>query len=369
MVRRLVISAILLQVSACATMVPPPAVPGWNTLAGTPLTIEDDERKLWQEAKRHRAELAEDKLLVNDAALTGYLESVLAATMGAPLPPEAPKPAVYVMRNAERRAEAAADGGIVITTSTLAIMQNEAQLAGVLGHEVAHFVARHALVRARYAKTSRSMVERMELSREHETYCDRYALARMQAAGYDVRELPRVLELLASDEDKAASWLRHEPFRSHPFTNERIRTLRAITAEAPVGTGRIDADRYELAIAAVLPIAAEVELEAKLLDQAKASTDRLLRIRPNSGRAHYLVAERARLTERDGRRSPSVREAYERAVELAPDDPEAVRALAFLYHGEGDLRRATPLLERYLSLVPDASDRKLIERYLGRSNP
>jgi hypothetical protein len=35
-------------------------------------------------------------------------------------------------------------------------------------------------------------------------------------------------------------------------------------------------------------------------------------------------------------------------------------------HGDGDAARATPLLEKYLSLVPDAADRKLIERYFSK---
>lgn len=369
MIRRLILYALLLQIAACAAVVPPPVVPGWDTMRGVPVTIDDEERKLWDEGKRYRDELAEKKLLVNDTALTGYIESVLTGIMAAPLPPEVPKPAVYVLRDAERRAGAAADGSILFTTSTLAAIHNEAQLAGVLGHEIAHVIARHALVRARYAKASRSLVERMELSRGQETYCDRYALERMQAAGYNVRELPMVLELLGWDEDQnLGSWLRHDPFRSHPFTHERTRALQAGMPADATG-GRIDAERYEQAIANVLPIAAQVELDAKQLNQAKATIDRLLRIRPDSGRGHYLLAEYTRLTEREGRRSASARTAYERAVELAPNDPEAVKALGYLYHGEGDMGRATPLLERYLSLVPDASDRKLIERYLGRTSP
>ncbi len=78
-----------------------------------------------------------------------------------------------------------------------------------------------------------------------------------------------------------------------------------------------------------------------------------------------MLAEHARLTEREGRRSATARRHYERAVELAPEDPDAVRALALLCREDGDLERARPLFATYLRVAPQAPERKLIERYLA----
>ncbi|MBI4517341.1 MAG: tetratricopeptide repeat protein [Deltaproteobacteria bacterium] len=106
-----------------------------------------------------------------------------------------------------------------------------------------------------------------------------------------------------------------------------------------------------------------------MLDRATASISRYLALRPESGRGYFLKAEHARLTAPEGRRSSTARQAYERAVELAPDDPDAVRELGLLYYGDGEVARATVLLQKYLSLVPDAADRNLIQRYLdGRGS-
>ena len=328
------------------------------------MAINDDERRLWEQAKEVRAQLAEKDLLVNDQALNAYLETVLNGLMLAPVPEQVPKPAVYVMRSPVRIGSSFADGGILVTVGMLAAIQNEAQLAALLGHELGHFTARHAFVQSRFAATNRSTVDRMELSRQNESAADQYALMAMRQAGYDPREALKLLALSKPEEGELSPGM--EPFRSHPFTQERIHDLNAAIGAVQGQTLRVDEERYNQAIVSVLPVAADVELKAGQLERANASIARLLALQPDSGRAYYLKAEHARLTERDGRNSAPARQAYQRAVELAPNDPEAVRALGLLYQGDGNMAAATPLLEKYLQLAPDAADRKLIERYLGR---
>src|SRR5581483_5396544 len=51
---------------------------------------------------------------------------------------------VYLVRSAGVNANASADGTIVVYTGILPVAQDEAGLAVVLGHEVAHVVARHS---------------------------------------------------------------------------------------------------------------------------------------------------------------------------------------------------------------------------------
>src|SRR5262249_49961941 len=126
-------------------------------------------------------------------------------------------------------------------------------------------------------------------------------------------------------------------------------------------------ERYEGEIADLLPQVAVAELEVHDPPRAKVVIDRYVRLRPDSGRGQYLLAEYARLTEPEGRRAASVRRGYERAVELSPGDPDAVRALALLSREDGDLARAHALFATYLRVAPDAPDRKLMERYLAET--
>jgi predicted Zn-dependent protease len=325
---------------------------------------EDDERALWVESQRDLAKLQEEDQLVADAELSRYLDGVLAALLPE-LADGAPRPRVFVLRSPERNAATTSDGMVFVSTSFLAALEDEAGLAALLGHELAHFLARHSLVDARFAQVSSSTVQRMEVSRDQEEHADRQGLELVRRAGYDPGGALRMLELL--ERDAAAARGPYPRFESHPFVPDRIRALRRQLAGQAV-QGRREAERYDEAIADLLLVAAEIELEAGLLDRADAAVDRHLRLRPGSGRGYFLRAEHERRVAREGRRSPAVRSDYERAVELAPDDPDALRALGFLCREAGERQRARDLFGRYLRAAPDAADRKTVERYLGEDS-
>jgi predicted Zn-dependent protease len=347
---------------ACATPIPYPAVPAWNQ-PGAASAVAEDERALWAEAARSVEKLEEQDALVEDAQLEGYLDGVLAALLPGGLPAEAPKSRVRVLRTAERNAAALADGTVLVSTSFLAALADEAQLAALLGHEVAHQLARHTVIERRFEKLSASTVRRMELSRALEEEADRIGLERIEHAGYEPRAVIEMLELISQDDAETRG--PYPQFESHPFVPERIRALRGLVPRAAPEPGRREAARYEAALADLLLVAAEIELEEGQLERADAAIDRHLRLRPESGRGWYWKAEHERRVAKEGRHAPAARRAYERAVELAPDDPDALRALGFLYRESGEPERARALFGRYLSVAPDAADRKLIERYLG----
>src|SRR5205823_5790053 len=96
---------------------------------------------------------------------------------GAALAPGVPAPEVRVVSNVDRQALVLPNGTILVSTSYLAVLENEAQLAGLLGHELGHFIGRHALVGKRYAAVSTSTVERMRLARSLEEEADETGLA------------------------------------------------------------------------------------------------------------------------------------------------------------------------------------------------
>jgi len=348
---------------ACASPPTPPVVEAWHGPSGAEIVVDEDERALWAEAREGLAVLEEEGLLVGDEALEGYLNSLVESLLPGPLPEAAPTPEAYVVRAVRRNASSSPAGGIFVSTGYLAALENEAQLASVLGHEVAHFLARDSVAEERFARVNASTVDRMRLSREREERADRVGLELMLAAGYEPREAIRMLDLIRLEDQSAPGSV--PQWESHPFVPERIRQVKKAIRNARRGNGRLETERYEEAIADVLVIEAELELEALLLDRAEASIARYLRLRPRSSRGHYLKAELARLTSPEGRRSPAARLSYERAVDLSPEDPDALRALGLLCHEDGDSTRAIELLSRYLSIAPDAADRGIIERYIA----
>jgi predicted Zn-dependent protease len=347
----------------CHVAPPVPQVPAWTDPAASGADVADDERALWTTAEQSIAELDAGGLLLSDPKVSAYLADVLARVLPGPLPRGVPTPQVRVVRLVDRQAVALPNGAILVSTSYLAVLANEAQLAAVLGHELGHVLGRDNLIQTRYRALSTSTVERMRVARSLEEAADATGLALMRRAGYDPREMIATLELIEAD-DRASrgpvfAW------ESHPHVPDRLETLRDELGPV-VGTEIAHhQERYEDAIADLLLVAAQQELGARRLGRARAAIDRHLRLRPQSGRGYLLLAEHARLTERGGRRSATARRHYERAVELAPDDPETVRALALLHYHEGDLERARPLFATYLRIAPRAPDRKLIERYLA----
>jgi predicted Zn-dependent protease len=90
-----------------------------------------------------------------------------------------PNTEVLLVNDTEVKASALSGGSIEISTALLARLQNEAELAGVLAHEVAHLAAKTDCVR--FVITSR---ERSR-DQEHEREADEAAIRTLTKAGYD----------------------------------------------------------------------------------------------------------------------------------------------------------------------------------------
>ncbi len=152
-----------------------------------------------------------------------------------------------------------APGGYVfITTGALRLMKNEAELAGVLSHELGHITAKHALKMARAGKIGEAAVDLgaqtekdkqkfMELvdlivngllerglSKGDEYQADRLGVEFAYNAGYDPRSMSAFLATLKSKEGSYDSgW-----FKTHPPLTSRITKINAqIRRDMPDAAG------------------------------------------------------------------------------------------------------------------------------------
>ena len=155
---------------------------------------------------------------------------------------------VVLVRSNEANANASADGTIVVYTGILPITQSEAGLAVVIGHEVAHVVARHSAERLSQVVVAQNLTNiaaalaspqyqgavggalglgaqygvLMPFSRAHESEADHLGLYYMAKAGYDPAEAPRLWERMSAGTKGAPpEWL-----SSHPSHTTRITQLR-----------------------------------------------------------------------------------------------------------------------------------------------
>ncbi|RME31973.1 MAG: peptidase M48 [Candidatus Zixiibacteriota bacterium] len=154
-----------------------------------------------------------------------------------------------VIESDQVNAFAAPGGWIYIYTGLLSRMDNEAEMAAVLSHEVSHVVARHGVKRLQKAlgfalayqlvfgdnpskATQAAVGTGMGLlfagySRDAEREADRFGFEYMTRVGYDPHGAVTMFEKLAAIGGAGSANVFEKLSRSHPETQERIANARA----------------------------------------------------------------------------------------------------------------------------------------------
>ncbi|MDA8101029.1 MAG: M48 family metalloprotease [Nitrospiraceae bacterium] len=158
---------------------------------------------------------------------------------------------------------AAPGGYIFITRGALERMQNEAELAGVLAHEVAHVAERHALRRigvsvsadgstglakrmggtaeANQAERDRLVEKTLDILLDQgygsadDQQADHDAILITALAGYDPAAMAQYLERLNSDKGKALELLKH----THPAGPARVSAIRETIKSESIDGSRL----------------------------------------------------------------------------------------------------------------------------------
>jgi predicted Zn-dependent protease len=173
---------------------------------------------------------------------------------------------VTLLNSNVNNAFAVPGGYVYVTRQLVALMNDEAELAFVLGHEVAHVAARHADKRAQRsglaglgaailgAVTGSSIVANLagtgaelyslNYSRDQESEADRLGVRYLARAGYDPAAGADILTSLGAQtnlEGKLSGQGGREPvswFSTHPANAERIAEVRRAAAAYATTTGR-----------------------------------------------------------------------------------------------------------------------------------
>ncbi len=323
-------------------------------------TITTEDRQLWKEADGAEARMLEQGGLHHDPQLETYLMNVVSRLLPEALRPASASIRVHVVEDSELMANAAPNGAIFVSTGLLTALRNEAQIASVLGHELAHFLARHASKQQQADQQSGSTVRRMQVSRQLEREADEVASWLVQDAGYDLVEFERAYEIISREgepSDVDAAWL------SHPVPPARMNIIRRIV-EGRTSGGEVAVERYDDAVVDVLLVSAEIALDRFDVDSAKQALDRHLARRPKSPRGQFLLGRWLQQQDPEGEASPASIEAFERAREEIPDDPELLRTIGLAYRKVGRRQDAKRALDRYLALVPEARDAAILRAYI-----
>jgi predicted Zn-dependent protease len=238
-----------------------------NPATGRRQLILMSEQQEIQVGRESDAQVRKEMGVYDDAALQRYV-----ATIGARLVKEAHRPGLpwtfTVVDEPAVNAFALPGGFIYITRGILPFLQSEAELAGVLGHEIGHVDARHSaeayskqmgaglgLAVAGILAPSTQPVQGvasvglqalfLKYSRDDELEADGLGVGYEAAAGWDPHAMPALLNTLARIEDASGS-RRGVPnwTLTHPPAEDRVVKIQEAVAAAPPAH-TVNAREYE----------------------------------------------------------------------------------------------------------------------------
>jgi predicted Zn-dependent protease len=211
------------------------------------------------------AEIGAEFEIYDDAPLTAYVQSV-----GNRITAICDRRDIdyhfAVIKSDEMNAFALPGGYIYIYTGLMKAVDDEAQLAAVLAHEVGHVTARHATERLTAMYGAQAAVSLLlgenpaeyqlllanifsttgflAYSRANEYEADRLGTSYTSMAGYDPEGMAELLgkfvDTEASEPSKLEQWL-----STHPPARDRIGRVEVLAASLPLaGTGERNAARY-----------------------------------------------------------------------------------------------------------------------------
>jgi len=296
----------------------------------------------------------------NDPVLADYVASV-----GRRLAPHTQRPYLpyrFLLSNAPAPSAAALPGGTVILSRGLvAQLQNEAQLAAILAHNLAHITARDPgprfLPRASYADSS-SMWDgliaatgappTLPHTREQERQADAAAITTLTAAGYDPREYAAALELLAH--------LGENPWNTiHPHSPDSLANLQIPKSPNPqMEIGEANFRQFTLLLRsqknALLTLAQAQAALVRDKNPRRSQTlaEQALRLLPNDYAANLIMANALNA----GGQISEARHYARLAMSIHPDAPAALLTLAQSDVTDHNYSAALARLDAYAALLP-----------------
>lgn len=402
--------ALCLTLTGCAG----PQVPAL-TASAPGFQQSPEERKLVARAVALDRELDEKGMLLDDPAVLGYIR----ATGQALVPPSAAGHVSFnfhVLRSPLVNAFALPNGSVYLTVGLLDRLESEAELAQVLGHEIAHVVLRHGLKVSESRRTSMVTAHIADLllfgtsiaylpyiasvasySREQEDEADRFGLGAVAAQGYDPNAALSIferMELVKKGESLDGSW-----YSSHPANAARRDALKALLREgkvtAPAATR--DASRYRTQVASVAVDNIRLKLAGRQYESALDAATRNLADHPGSatllaykGEAYRHMADdplgaarehawlygktyndklTAEFEQRRGEFRDAAHAAYVESLALEKALPLAQRGLGLVQLGRGEYKAARDSLALYLNHNPVVQDRDYITNLLKGIEP
>lgn len=334
--------------------------------------------------------IAENEGLYPDPEVQEYVRSL--GEKLAKLSPRKVPYRFYVVNSSVQNAFALPGGPVFVTRGLILMLENESELAGVLGHEIGHIGRRH---HARYLEkvlglslllqvTSVLVGDRgassqillqlaniganllaLKFSRDQEREADAFGVDIVSKAGYDPKGFVSLFEKFKKiQKERPPAWL-----STHPLPEERIKNVSRMIADYRRPGMRVDSEEFRKVKERILKTRRSFDLyeEGKRLfregkkDLALEKFRESLKAFERNQMAHVYMA--VILTDM-GRHEEALKHAT-KAVEIDPDLLWARFVRGVVLFNKGSYRESLKELERARQLVPTFPDTYY---YLGRNH-
>lgn len=239
---------------------------------------------------------------------------VVASRTALPNAPDLPYEFV-VLNNNVPNAWALPGGKLAINRGLLIELNDESELAAVLGHEIVHAAANHSAAQLsrntifglgaaavgiaasgseygnliNYGSQMGAAAWMARYGRDDELESDHYGMLIMSEAGYDPRGAVRLQETFVRMSEGRNQDFISGLFASHPPSQKRVDANKAFLSELPSG-GRVNRDRYQNAIAQIKRDQEAYDAQDEAIkaleekpDLALKQLDRAVNIQPDEG--------------------------------------------------------------------------------------
>jgi predicted Zn-dependent protease len=344
--------------------------------------LASDEGGLWAIMDREETRLRRSPFIIRDAALRDYLQGIACKLGGS----HCADIRVYPVRTPFFNASMAPNGMMQVWSGLLLRVENEAQIAAVIGHELGHFMQRHMLDRLRDAKARSAFGTFMAMfgvvgligqlaviagsfgfSRDQERDADNVGLTLMRNAGYDPREAAKVWENLRAE---AAAAPGGDPskgspmFATHPASSERSETLARLAENA--NGGFVGESEYSDKLAALQFDLLDDEVKRGQYGETLVLLDRMVKRQPKRADLLYFRGETRRLRADEGDHDTALAD-LRLATTLGNEPAQAHRSIGYIHQKREQLAEARAAFSVYIERAPSAPDVGMIKTYLNES--
>jgi predicted Zn-dependent protease len=352
------------------------------------------------QARQEVGQVQQQLKRINDPELQAYVDKVGKSLVPKWVDPRQTHFTFTLVADPSLNAFALPDGTVVVHSGLIAALENEAQLAAVLGHEISHVTHRHAyrgykdqqgkqkwvglgsmLAGAVVGTKSQSVANLIAgegsqialnaavngYGRKLEDEADVVGLYYMVEAGYDYMEAPqvwRVFSKYVKDQDKVSNWF----FSDHSTHAARIKNLtRAINLDYRGSVSRSNLrageEEHDKAVAQLSQQNAMANYEGKEYAQAARGLMSVVERNPGDAVAHYNLG-RVLWAQGGERNAQQVLDEFSAAIKLNPNMAEPWRDAGVVLYELRDLNRAGQAFSRYLQLAPNAPEAPRIRAFL-----